>query len=41
MLRSDGVHPNDQGDQFIAQQVGPKLIQFINDARNSSQQARH
>ncbi|AEO70878.1 carbohydrate esterase family 3 protein [Thermothielavioides terrestris NRRL 8126] len=41
MLRSDGVHPNDQGDQFIAQQVGPKLIQFINDTRNSSQQARH
>lgn len=33
MLRSDGVHPNSQGDQFIASKVGPKLIQFINDAR--------
>jgi hypothetical protein len=31
MLNSDGVHPNGQGDQFIAKQVGPKLIQFIND----------
>ncbi|KAK7990287.1 hypothetical protein PG990_014567 [Apiospora arundinis] len=29
MLQQDGVHPNDQGDQFIAQQVGPKLIQAI------------
>ncbi|KAK4158691.1 family 3 putative carbohydrate esterase [Cladorrhinum sp. PSN259] len=33
MLAGDGVHPNDQGDQFIAKQVGPKLIQFINDVR--------
>jgi hypothetical protein len=31
MLKSDGVHPNDQGDQFLAKQIGPKLIQFIND----------
>ncbi|KAK8117371.1 carbohydrate esterase family 3 protein [Apiospora kogelbergensis] len=29
MLQQDGVHPNDLGDQFIAQQVGPKLIQAI------------
>ena len=29
MLRSDKVHPNDQGDQFIAKQVGPVLIQVI------------
>ena len=29
MLRSDGVHPNDLGDQFIAKAVGPKLIQAI------------
>ncbi|KAK4250392.1 carbohydrate esterase [Corynascus novoguineensis] len=32
MLQGDGVHPNNQGDQFIAQQVGPKLVQFISDA---------
>ena len=31
MLAGDGVHPNDQGDQFIAKQVGPKLVQFIKD----------
>jgi len=30
---SDGVHPNSAGDQFIAQQVGPKLIQFVKDVR--------
>lgn len=30
MLRSDGVHPNSLGDAFIADQVGPKLIDFIN-----------
>ncbi|KAK7937240.1 uncharacterized protein PG986_014108 [Apiospora aurea] len=29
MLQQDGVHPNDLGDQFIAQQVGPKLIAAI------------
>ncbi|KAJ0116923.1 cellulose-binding protein [Diaporthe amygdali] len=28
MLR-DGVHPNDQGDQLIAKQVGPQLIQYV------------
>lgn len=28
MLR-DGVHPNDQGDQLIAAQVGPFVIQAI------------
>ncbi|GES60558.1 carbohydrate esterase family 3 protein [Aspergillus terreus] len=33
MLRDDGVHPNDQGDQFLAGQIGPKLIQFIKDAQ--------
>ncbi|KAL2146286.1 hypothetical protein VTI28DRAFT_4582 [Corynascus sepedonium] len=32
MLQGDGVHPNSQGDQFIAEQVGPKLVQFISDA---------
>ncbi|KAK4039824.1 family 3 putative carbohydrate esterase [Parachaetomium inaequale] len=31
MLESDGVHPNNQGDQFLANQIGPKLIQLIND----------
>lgn len=39
MLRGDGVHPNEQGDQFIAKAVGPQLITFINDvlgARASS-----
>ena len=29
MLQGDGVHPNSQGDQFIAKQVGPKLIDFL------------
>ncbi|KAK3389202.1 SGNH hydrolase-type esterase domain-containing protein [Podospora didyma] len=29
MLRSDGVHPNDQGDQFIAKQLSPVLIRVI------------
>ncbi|AEO54377.1 carbohydrate esterase family 3 protein [Thermothelomyces thermophilus ATCC 42464] len=33
MLQADGVHPNELGDRFIAEQVGPKLIQFISDAR--------
>lgn len=35
MLRSDGVHPNDAGDQFIAKAVGPKLIQAIKDVKAS------
>jgi lysophospholipase L1-like esterase len=26
MLRGDGVHPNNLGDQFIASKVGPQLI---------------
>ncbi|KAG9253642.1 SGNH hydrolase-type esterase domain-containing protein [Emericellopsis atlantica] len=26
---ADGVHPNNQGDQFIASKVGPQLIQLI------------
>ncbi|EXF79832.1 cellulose-binding protein [Colletotrichum fioriniae PJ7] len=30
MLR-DGVHPNDQGDQVIARQVGPLLIKYVRD----------
>ena len=29
MLKGDKVHPNDLGDQFIAKQVGPVLIQVI------------
>lgn len=33
---SDGVHPNAAGDQFIAQQVGPKLVQFVKDVRGAS-----
>lgn len=28
-MLSDGIHPNDQGDQLIAQQVGPLVIQAI------------
>ncbi|KAL2859870.1 SGNH/GDSL hydrolase family protein [Aspergillus lucknowensis] len=35
MLQGDGVHPNSQGDQFIAEQVGPQLIQFIEDVQGS------
>ena len=30
MLR-DGVHPDAVGDQLIADQIGPLLIQFVND----------
>jgi lysophospholipase L1-like esterase len=33
MLRGDGVHPNDQGDVFIAKAVGPKLVQVIKDVQ--------
>ncbi|KAL2178468.1 carbohydrate esterase family 3 protein [Thermothelomyces heterothallicus CBS 202.75] len=33
MLQADGVHPNELGDRFVAEQAGPKLIQFISDAR--------
>ncbi|KAK0387522.1 hypothetical protein NLU13_3768 [Sarocladium strictum] len=35
MLEGDGVHPNSQGDQFIAQQVGPKIIQFVKDIKGT------
>jgi lysophospholipase L1-like esterase len=40
MLQTDGVHPNDQGDQFLAKQIGPKLVQFINDVRNGTENSR-
>ncbi|PVH97031.1 carbohydrate esterase family 3 protein [Periconia macrospinosa] len=33
MLASDGVHPNSAGDQFIAQQVGPKIVQAVKDVK--------
>ncbi|CAI6339953.1 unnamed protein product [Periconia digitata] len=33
MLAGDGVHPNSAGDQFIAQQVGPKIIQAVKDVQ--------
>lgn len=33
MLRSDGVHPNDAGDQFLAKQIGPKIIQAVKDVK--------
>lgn len=36
MLEGDGVHPNAAGDQFIAQQVGPKLIQAIKDIQGGT-----
>ncbi|KAK0732470.1 SGNH hydrolase-type esterase domain-containing protein [Apiosordaria backusii] len=36
MLEGDGVHPNSQGDQFLARQIGPKLIQFIDDVQGGS-----
>jgi lysophospholipase L1-like esterase len=38
MLQGDGVHPNDQGDQFLANQIGPKLLQFIKDVRGGTGQ---
>lgn len=28
-MLSDGIHPNDMGDQLIAQQVGPLVIQAV------------
>ncbi|GKT52151.1 multidomain esterase [Colletotrichum spaethianum] len=31
MNKQDGVHPNEQGDQFIANKVGPLLIKHIKD----------
>ncbi|KAI9170779.1 putative Carbohydrate Esterase Family 3 [Paramyrothecium foliicola] len=33
-MLEDGIHPNSQGDQLIASQIGPKLVQFIKDVRN-------
>jgi lysophospholipase L1-like esterase len=39
MLRSDGVHPNEQGDAFIAKQVGPVLIQAIKTVRGGTRNA--
>jgi lysophospholipase L1-like esterase len=36
MLEGDGVHPNGAGDQFLAQQIGPKLIQFIKDVQGGT-----
>ena len=36
MLRSDGVHPSASGDTFIANAVGPKLIQVIKAMQNST-----
>ena len=30
-MHRDGIHPNAQGDQFMAKQIGPPLIQFIKD----------
>ncbi|KFA74911.1 hypothetical protein S40288_11168 [Stachybotrys chartarum IBT 40288] len=34
-MLEDGIHPNLQGDQFIARQIGPLLIQFIRDIQGS------
>jgi lysophospholipase L1-like esterase len=31
MLQRDGVHPNELGDELIAKQIGPLLIQFVKD----------
>ncbi|KAL2261272.1 hypothetical protein VTK26DRAFT_4493 [Humicola hyalothermophila] len=36
MLQGDGVHPNGQGDQFIASKVGPKLVAFVEDVLGGS-----
>lgn len=30
MLR-DGIHPNDQGDQLMAQQIGPLVAQYADE----------
>lgn len=35
-MLDDGVHPNSQGDEFIAGQIGPKLIELINDVRGGT-----
>jgi len=31
VMHRDGIHPNAQGDQFVARQIGPLLIQFVKD----------
>jgi len=36
MLEGDGVHPNAAGDQFLAQQIGPKLIDAIKAVQGGS-----
>ncbi|KXJ89492.1 SGNH hydrolase-type esterase domain-containing protein [Microdochium bolleyi] len=36
MLEGDGVHPNAAGDQFLAQQIGPKIVQFVKDVRGGT-----
>jgi lysophospholipase L1-like esterase len=33
MLEGDGVHPNSQGDTFLAGKIGPPLINAINSVR--------
>ena len=30
-MHRDGIHPNAQGDQFMAKQIGPLLIRFVKD----------
>lgn len=40
MLRSDGVHPNDAGDRFLVQQIGPKLVQAIKDVEAGQKVAK-
>ena len=29
-FNKDGVHPNSQGDEFIASKIAPRLINYIN-----------
>ncbi|KAH8174146.1 GDSL-like lipase/Acylhydrolase family protein [Sarocladium implicatum] len=31
MLQKDLIHPNEEGDKFIAKQIGPKVIQAVED----------
>ncbi|OQE92955.1 hypothetical protein PENNAL_c0006G04796 [Penicillium nalgiovense] len=35
-MLDDDLHPNSQGDEFIAEQIGPKLIELINDVRGGT-----
>jgi lysophospholipase L1-like esterase len=30
-MHRDGIHPNAQGDQFMAKKIGPLLIEFVKD----------